>query len=149
MGHRNMGFVVNNKDPLSFNYTTNAYNATFQGELDADGGVTGNVGVTEMEWVEFNQVNFELDFKDKHGELFDAATEVIEGGSGTIDTSSGLGYGAIMMKHSKDDEKAVTLASDIFGMKINTGISVANIDFIETAPDAEYSTFGPQSNIGA
>lgn len=112
----NMGFVVNNKDPLTLSADPATFNATYYGNVDNSFANE----VVELEFVEFNQVNYELKFKDVNsksefnfgsGDAENTRGKGIEGGDG---------FGSIMIRSDVTNEKEVTLASDVLAVKYNT-----------------------------
>ena len=85
---KNMGFVVSNADPLTIDKTT--------GLTVGDGGVR-----EQLQWVEFNQVNYELDFVGTDGLV------------PSINKAAKFAQGAIAMRYDFSDEKALMIDAEL------------------------------------
>ena len=113
----NYGFVVSSKDPIKI------------AETGANHGLTidGNTGdLMQLEWIEFNNIDFELSFVDNNGDQ----KELISNVEATFEK------GGIVMKYEATDEKQVMVNAEL--LRYETDIAAAgglalqvngNIDF--------------------
>ena len=84
----NFGYVVNNKDPITIEKSTGY-------TLGEDGNVTG------LEWIRFNQVNFEMDFLDTEGKRLE-----------DLDAVSTFNKGAILMRNTNTQASEKEIMAD-------------------------------------
>ena len=110
----NYGFVVSSKDPIKI-----AETGTNQG-LTIDGN-TGDL--MQLEWIEFNNIDFELSFVDNNGDQ----KELI------ADVEATFEKGGIVMKYEATDEKQVMVNAELLRYETAAGglaLQVnGNIDF--------------------
>jgi hypothetical protein len=116
----NYGFVVSSKDPIKIGDSVSGHEG-----LTID-GTTGTL--MELEWIEFNNLDFELAFVNQSGD----SKEVM----GPTTVASTFEKGGIMMKYEATDEKQVMVNADL--LRYETDSTVAgglalqingNIDF--------------------
>lgn len=114
----NYGYVVSSKDPIKI------------AETGANQGLTidGNTGnLMQLEWIEFNNIDFELSFVDNNGDQKELLGMNVE---------ATFEKGGIVMKYEATDEKQVMVNAEM--LRYETDVSVAgglalqvngNIDF--------------------
>jgi hypothetical protein len=115
--HSNMGYVVSNNDSIVLSSgITNDINAT----------------ATEVTWVMFNNVNYELAFKTEQGTEYEAL--------GT-DTQR-FGKGGILMKYDENDEKSIMVNTEILQYDVTTDVLNVrgNLDFGSLTTGDSYIT---------
>jgi hypothetical protein len=113
----NYGFVVSSKDPIKI-----AETGVYQG-LTIDGNTSN---LMQLEWIEFNNIDFELSFVDNNGDQ----KELI------ADVEATFEKGGIVMKYEATDEKQVMVNAEL--LRYETDVAAAgglalqvngNIDF--------------------
>lgn len=118
----NYGFVVSSKDPIKIGDSVSGHEG-----LTVDSS-TDPVTLMELEWIEFNNLDFELAFVNQSGE----SKEVM----GPTTVESTFKKGGLLMKYEATDEKQVMVNADL--LRYETDITAAgglslqingNIDF--------------------
>jgi len=113
----NYGFVVSSKDPIKISETGANQGLTIDGN-------TGNL--MQLEWIEFNNIDFELSFVDNNGDQ----KELLANVEATFEK------GCIVMKYEATDEKQVMVNAEM--LRYETDVAAAgglalqvngNIDF--------------------
>jgi hypothetical protein len=121
---KNFGYVVDNKDPITI-----VNGLTMKNDV-VGGDVNGHV-VTELTWVRFNQVNFELDFMNASFQRRE------EFGSGDVNTT--FGKGGLMMRSTAgiEGEKQVMVQSDKLKYDVDGHVMslTGNIDMLPSGGD--------------
>ena len=114
--HNNMGYVVSNNDPvvLTSGITKNSANE-----------------VVEVTWVMFNNVNYELAFKNEMGAEFEGLV-----------TPSQFGKGGILMKYDTNDEKSIMVNTEILQYDVTSDVLnvKGNLDFGSLTTGNSYIT---------
>jgi len=115
--HSNMGYVVSNNDSIVLS-----------------SGITHDINATatEVTWVMFNNVNYELAFKTEQGTEYEAL--------GT-DTQR-FGKGGILMKYDENDEKSIMVNTEILQYDVTTDVLNVrgNLDFGSLTTGDSYIT---------
>lgn len=124
----NYGFVVSSKDPIKI------------AETGANHGLTidGNTGdLMQLEWIEFNNIDFELSFVDNNGDQKELISDV----------EATFEKGGIVMKYEATDEKQVMVNAELLRYETNSGAAGGlalqvngNIDFNLTDADSHINS---------
>jgi hypothetical protein len=139
----NYGFVVTSKDPIKLGTVASGGN-DYRG-LTID-GTNGNL--MQLEWIEFNNIDFELAFVNEAGtkkELLDPVVTFKKGG--------------IAMKYAATDEKQVMVNAEL--LRYETGVDElgasngqslslqinGNIDFNLANVDSYINSFGDETKV--
>jgi fibronectin-binding autotransporter adhesin len=115
--HSNMGYVVSNNDSIVLS-----------------SGITHDINATatEVTWVMFNNVNYELAFKTEQGTEYE-----------TLGTDTHrFGKGGILMKYDENDEKSIMVNTEILQYDVTTDVLNVrgNLDFGSLTTGDSYIT---------
>ena len=124
----NYGFVVSSKDPIKLSDT-----GTNQG-LTIDGN-TGDM--MQLEWIEFNNIDFELSFVDNNGDQ----KELIA----NVDTT--FEKGGIVMKYEATDEKQVMVNAEL--LRYETDIAAAGGLALQVNGNVDFNLADADSHINS
>jgi hypothetical protein len=138
----NYGFVVTSKDPIKLGTATSPSDVR---GLTIDGSINE---LMQLEWIEFNNIDFELAFVNEEGtkkELLDPVVTFKKGG--------------IAMKYAATDEKQVMVNAELLryetgvdetGTPNNESLSLqinGNIDFNLSNVDSHINSFGDETKV--
>lgn len=130
----NMAYVVSNNDPLTISQTTGLTQANWYDTPADEANLDGVLAMKELEWVDFNSVNYELAYVNTTGvapEFDQLAAEFQKGG--------------LAMKYDPYDDKKIMVDSTMIRYESNetNGLSLhvkGNIDFDLQDTDAYISS---------
>jgi hypothetical protein len=124
-GVKNYGFVVTNDDPLAL-----------------EQGITTKNGVLkELNWVLFNNVNYELAFKTEQGAEFEELS--------TTNNTARFGKGGLLMRYDAADEKSIMVNTELlqYDTTIDTLNVKGNLDFSTLTTEDTFVTCGATNFI--
>ena len=124
----NYGFVVSSKDPIKI-----ADTGVYQG-LTIDGN-TGNM--MQLEWIEFNNIDFELSFVDNNGDQ----KELLANVEATFEK------GGLVMKYEATDEKQVMVNAEL--LRYETDVAAAGGLALQINGNVDFNLADADSHINS
>lgn len=124
-GVKNYGFVVTNDDPLAL----------------SQGITTKNGVLKELNWVLFNNVNYELAFKTEQGAEYEELS--------TTNNTARFGKGGILMRYDTADEKSIMVNTELlqYDTTVDTLNVKGNLDFSTLTTEDTFVTCGATNFI--
>lgn len=124
----NYGFVVSSKDPIKVAYTGENQGLTIDGNTS---------DLMQLEWIEFNNIDFELSFVDNNGDQKELLADV----------EATFEKGGLVMKYEATDEKQVMVNAEM--LRYETDIAAAGGLALQINGNVDFNLADADSHINS